>query len=142
MDSPVKQSDENRSNNEQDTKDTPSDVPGRSLHRVHPNFRARGGHSLIHRPKTDEVKKNEETLEETKPPVKKEPKPFIKATKSRWRPGELEEMRKDDSSYTNNLVSPEMQASKEPDFIGDAFYYNLSNPMVSITSARLLRDRD
>lgn len=83
---------------------------------------------------TDEVKKKEETKGETKPPLTGRPKVFIKATKSRWRKGDLEEMNRDSSSYTLNLVTPEKQAVNEPDFIGDAFYYNLTKSTVSVSS--------
>jgi hypothetical protein len=69
---------------------------------------------------------------------KDKPKLFIKAKKSHWFGSDFLEMQQDPSSYSKGLITYEEQAKKEPDFIGDAFYYNLTEP--SVRGFHLARD--
>jgi hypothetical protein len=66
------------------------------------------------------------------------PKAFIKAKKSRWFRNDFAEMQRDPSLYSKGVITYEEQAKKEPDFIGDAFYYNLTEP--SVRGCHLTRD--
>lgn len=84
---------------------------------------------------TSEAKKNE--ICDTKQSLQSEPKVFIKATESRVKEGILEEAKNDASSYALGLTTYVEQAEREPDFIGDAFYYNLTKATVRVSVLRL-----
>jgi hypothetical protein len=71
---------------------------------------------------------------ETKQTSKSGAKVFIKATKSRLPEEFMAEMKNDASAYAWNITTYVDQASREPDFIGNAFYYNLCKPAVSCSS--------
>jgi hypothetical protein len=65
--------------------------------------------------------------------TKSEGKVFIKTTRSHYEKGFIAEMIADPSSYARETMTPEEQVKAEPSFIGDAFYYNLAKPAVSIS---------
>jgi hypothetical protein len=71
---------------------------------------------------------------ETKQSLKSGAKVFIKATKSRLPEEFMAEMMNDPSAYAWNITTYVEQASREPNFIGNAFYYNLSKSVVSCSS--------
>lgn len=86
------------------------------------------------RQQTDEVEKNEEGKQQAIQPFPPAPKSPSQTITSRWYPGEVEALNKDPSSYSLRLATPELQAGREADFIGDAFYCNLTHGAVSVSS--------
>lgn len=77
-----------------------------------------------------EIKEQGDSKDGVKSPSKDKPKVFIKAKKSRWFANDFEEMQDDPTSYSKGLITYEEQANNEPDFIGSAFYYNLTKTAV------------
>lgn len=66
--------------------------------------------------------------------AKREPKEFIKSSKPREKKAFMDEMMSDSSSYLQEIITPEEQAKREVNFIGDAFYYNLTKSVVRNTT--------
>lgn len=83
------------------------------------------------------AKATENKNDEAEKSLKNGPKGYIKATKSRLLEGMKEGAINDPSSYSLGVITWEEQAAKEPDFIGGAFFYNLSQSVVRVPSHHL-----
>jgi hypothetical protein len=93
---------------------------------------------------TDRIKDGNEGVPIKDSPLAKEteslkngPKVSIKATKSPMVEGIMVVMPKDPASSSLGVNTCEEQAAKEPDFIGDAFFYNLTKSAVRVYSHHL-----
>jgi len=80
----------------------------------------------------NEPQREQSTTDKPKQPVKVK-KPLL------W-PGSRKEYNNDDSSYSLKSVHYIDQAAQEPNFIGNAYYYNLKNGNVVYPSAYEYRD--
>ena len=90
---------------------------------------------------TDRIKDGNEgvpikdsTLAKEMESLKNGPKVFIKATKLPMVEGIMVEIPKGPASSSLGVNTCEEQAAKEPDFIGDAFFYNLNKSAVRVSS--------